>query len=180
MSGIVNSNSSTKAGARSPKSSLSVIRSRQNKRRLYTRAVFGSKDRRFPKRDPEIEAIYPGHLLPSSPQMLEVLRRSLELELFGCDARRLIMLRAACMNDWSYEETNNPLLADRRNFYKVEQWSKDDQRIVRFLHASNSIDRARKIFNAAAKRRPRGGYTIRQGIRVLNRWPPSSSGDHII
>jgi hypothetical protein len=28
-------------------------------------------DRRFPKRDPEIEAMYPGHLLPSSPQMLK-------------------------------------------------------------------------------------------------------------
>jgi hypothetical protein len=54
---------------------------RKNKRRRYVRAVFGSKDRRFPKRDPEIEAMYPGHLLPSSPQMLEeLLRRSLELE----------------------------------------------------------------------------------------------------
>jgi len=36
---------------------------------------------RFPRRDPEIEAMYPGHLLPSSPQMLaELLRRNLELE----------------------------------------------------------------------------------------------------
>jgi hypothetical protein len=53
----------------------------QNKRRRYIRAVFGTKDRRFPKRDPEIEAMYPGHLLPSSPQMLEeLLRCSLELE----------------------------------------------------------------------------------------------------
>jgi hypothetical protein len=26
------------------------------------------------------------------------------------------------MNDWSDEETNDPLLADRRNFYKVEKW----------------------------------------------------------
>jgi hypothetical protein len=53
----------------------------QNKRRRYVRAVFGAKDRRFPKRNPEIEAMYPGHLLPSSPQMLEeLLRRSLELE----------------------------------------------------------------------------------------------------
>jgi hypothetical protein len=51
------------------------------KRRRYVRAVFGSKDRRFPKRDPEIEGMYPGHFLPSSPQMLEeLLLRSLELE----------------------------------------------------------------------------------------------------
>jgi hypothetical protein len=53
---------------------------RRNKRHRYARAVFGTKDRRFPERDPEIEAMYPGHLLPSSPQMLEeLLRRSLEL-----------------------------------------------------------------------------------------------------
>jgi hypothetical protein len=30
--------------------------------------------------------------------------------------------------DWSAEE-NNPLLADDRNFYKVEKWSKDNQRV---------------------------------------------------
>jgi hypothetical protein len=60
---------------------MPIKQHRQNKRRHYIRAVFGSKDRRFPKRDPEIEAMYPGHLLPSSPQMLEeLLRRSLELE----------------------------------------------------------------------------------------------------
>ena len=59
-------------------------------RRRYIRAVFGPKDRRFPKRDPEIEAMYPGHLLPSSPRMLEeLLRRSLELELFGCEKAAL-------------------------------------------------------------------------------------------
>jgi hypothetical protein len=27
--------------------------------------------------------------------------------------------------DWSHEETDDPLHADRRNFYKVEQWSMD-------------------------------------------------------
>jgi hypothetical protein len=42
---------------------------RKNKRRRYLRAVLGSKDRRFPKRD------LPGHLLPASPQMLEELLR---------------------------------------------------------------------------------------------------------
>ena len=30
-------------------------------------------------------------------------------------------------NDWSHEETNDPLHADRRNFYKVEEWSRDGQ-----------------------------------------------------
>jgi hypothetical protein len=51
------------------------------RKRRYVRAVYGPIDRRFPKRHPEIEAMYPGHFLPSSPQMLEeLLRRSLELE----------------------------------------------------------------------------------------------------
>ena len=67
----------------------------QKTRRRYPRAVYGTKDRRFPKRDPEVEAMYPGHLLPVSPQMLEeLLRRSLELEL-SLNARRLIALRVA-------------------------------------------------------------------------------------
>jgi hypothetical protein len=52
-----------------------------HKRRRYARAACGAKHRRFPKRDPAIEAMYPGHLLPTSPQMLEeLLRRSLALE----------------------------------------------------------------------------------------------------
>ena len=28
-------------------------------------------------------------------------------------------------NDWSDEETDNPLRVDDRNFYKVEKWTKD-------------------------------------------------------
>jgi hypothetical protein len=92
-SGIGNSNSSTKTGARAPNSSLSVTLRPQ---RRYVRAVYGPKDRRYPKRDPTIEAIYPGHLLPSSPQMLEeLLRRSLELELSIINARPLIAQRLA-------------------------------------------------------------------------------------
>jgi hypothetical protein len=27
-------------------------------------------------------------------------------------------------NDWSHEEIDDPLYADRRNFYKVEKWSR--------------------------------------------------------
>ena len=36
------------------------------------------------------------------------------------------------------------------------------------LWAGNSLDKAREIFNAEAKRRPRGRYTIRQRTRVLD------------
>jgi hypothetical protein len=65
------------------------------KRRRYPRAVYGTEDRRFPKRDPEVEAMYPGHLLPASPQMLEeLLQLSLELEQH-LRARRLVVWRVA-------------------------------------------------------------------------------------
>ena len=73
------------------------------------------------------------------------------------------------MNDWSNEETEEPLLADHRNYYKVEKWSRDGQQ--RMLFAGNSLDRAREIFQAEARRRPRGRYTIRQRSRVLDQWP---------
>ena len=66
------------------------------------------------------------------------------------------------MSDWSDEETDEPLIADHRNFYKVEQWSRDGQRIERMLFAGNSLDRAREIFKAEIRRRPRGRYTIQQ------------------
>jgi hypothetical protein len=40
------------------------------------------------------------------------------------------------VSDWSDEETNEPLLADHRNFHKVEQRTKDGQRIARMLWVS--------------------------------------------
>jgi hypothetical protein len=57
------------------------------------------------------------------------------------------------------------------NFYKVEQWSRDGRHIDRMVYAGNDLDRAREIFEGLTKRRPRGEYTIRQGIRVLAKWP---------
>jgi len=39
------------------------------------------------------------------------------------------------------------------------------------LFAGNSLDRARAIFKAELRRRPRGRYTIRQRTRVLEEWP---------
>ena len=63
-------------------------------------------------------------------------------------------------------------IADHRNFYKVEQWSRDGQRVERMLFAGNSLDRARAIFKAEIRRRPRGHYTIWQRSRVLDQWSP--------
>jgi hypothetical protein len=63
------------------------------------------------------------------------------------------------MSDWSDEETDDPTHADRLNFYKGKQWSKDGQRV---------IDR---VFERMTKHRPRIRLTIRRRTRVLEQWP---------
>ena len=57
------------------------------------------------------------------------------------------------MTDWSDEETDNPLRADDRNFYKVEKWTKDGMKVDRMLYAGNNLDKAREIFVKAIKHR---------------------------
>jgi hypothetical protein len=69
------------------------------------------------------------------------------------------------------QETYDPSAADRHSCLKVELWSKDGNTVQRMLWAGNRIEKARAIFDEALKRRPRGRYTIRQGIRVLRKWP---------
>ena len=81
------------------------------------------------------------------------------------------------MSDWSevlywYEEGNDDLLlADERNFYKVEKWTKDGAKIDRLLYAGGSLKRARELFAEAIKHRPRIRLTIRQRTHLLDRWP---------
>jgi hypothetical protein len=75
------------------------------------------------------------------------------------------------MSDWSDEETDDPIHADRRNFYKVEQWSRDWQRVLDLVFAGSSLDKARRIFDRIIKHRPRIRLTIRQGTRVLQKHP---------
>jgi hypothetical protein len=58
------------------------------------------------------------------------------------------------MSDWSDEETDDPIRADRRNFYKVEKWSQDGQRVVDLVFAGISLDKAKRIFDRVTKRRP--------------------------
>lgn len=72
---------------------------------------------------------------------------------------------------WSDEETADPQVADRRNFYKVERWTADDQHVAHLLYAGNSLDKARATFEAAVTRRPGGRFTIRQRARVIDKWP---------
>jgi hypothetical protein len=75
------------------------------------------------------------------------------------------------MNNWSDEETDDPLYAERRNFCKVEKWSKDGMRVVKLLFAGTSLDKARRIFERTTQHRPRIRLTIRQRMRVLDEWP---------
>jgi hypothetical protein len=63
-------------------------------------------------------------------------------------------------DDWSHEETGDPFHADRRNFYKVEKWSRDGLRVELV-----------RIFERTTKHRPRVRLTIRQRMRVLDEWP---------
>ena len=74
-------------------------------------------------------------------------------------------------NNWSDEETDNPRYADDRNFYKLEKWTRDGSEVDRLLYAGNNLDKARLLFQAAIKHRPRIRLTIRQRTRVVRQWP---------
>jgi hypothetical protein len=74
---------------------------------------------------------------------------------------------------WSEEETDNPVYADTRGFFKVEEWTADGLHVARLIHAGNRIDRARAMFDAAIRFNMAGRYYIRQGIRVVEKWPKS-------
>ena len=71
----------------------------------------------------------------------------------------------------SGEETNDPLVADVRNFYKVEKWTRDGMKVDSLLYAGNSLDKARDVFANAIKHRPRIRLTLRQRTRALDKWP---------
>ena len=46
------------------------------------------------------------------------------------------------MSHQSAEETNDPLIADHRNFYKVEKWTKDGSKVDHMLYAGSNLDKA--------------------------------------
>jgi hypothetical protein len=73
--------------------------------------------------------------------------------------------------EFGFRETDDADEADRRNYYNVERRDSSEQHVFELLHASNDLSRAQLIFASETKRRPRGRYTLRQGIRVLQRWP---------
>jgi hypothetical protein len=44
-------------------------------------------------------------------------------------------------DDWSDEQTNDPLVADVRN-YKIEKWTRDGMNVDSLLYAGNNLDNA--------------------------------------
>jgi hypothetical protein len=74
------------------------------------------------------------------------------------------------MSDWSAEETDDPIHADRRNLYKVEKWSRHGQRITQLLFAGSSLDKARAIFTDFARKRHERSWRSAANA-VLQRWP---------
>ena len=76
------------------------------------------------------------------------------------------------MSNWFDEETDDPTDADRRNFYNVEQGSKDGMRVLDLVFAGSRLDKARRIFERIIQHRPRIRLTIRQRTRVLQQHPP--------
>jgi hypothetical protein len=74
------------------------------------------------------------------------------------------------------EETDDSVYADKRNFYKVEKWTRDGTKVDRLLYAGNNLEKARELFVEAVKHRPRIRLTIRQRTRVLDSILYSSTG----
>ncbi len=61
--------------------------------------------------------------------------------------------------------------SDDRNFYKVEKWTRDGTKVDKILYGGDNLDKAREIFAAAVKHRPRIRLTIRQRTRLLEKRP---------
>jgi len=57
-------------------------------------------------------------------------------------------------SEFGYRDTSDPDVADRRNYYKVEKWSRDGQRVTELLFEGSSLDKANRVFDRCAKHRP--------------------------
>jgi hypothetical protein len=80
------------------------------------------------------------------------------------------MPRRSRANDPFREETDDPLVADRRHFFKVELWTGDGRHVERLLLAGNNLDKARALCAAYGKRRPRARLAAQP--RGVAKWPP--------
>lgn len=62
----------------------------------------------------------------------------------------------------------------RSRLRKLELLTRDCQHAERPLFAGNCFDKARGVFAAYARKRPRAQLTIRQRTRVVAQWPKRS------
>jgi hypothetical protein len=69
-----------------------------------------------------------------APSNLSLCLHVVHVKGFLCGLSR----RAKTMDDW-HEETDDPLYADERNFYKVEQWHVGGEKHIRLLYAGNNL-----------------------------------------
>jgi hypothetical protein len=69
------------------------------------------------------------------------------------------------------DETDDPIKADNRNFYKLEKWTRDRTKVDRLLYAGNNLEKARDLLAKAVKHRPRIRLTLRQRTRILDEYP---------
>jgi hypothetical protein len=56
------------------------------------------------------------------------------------------------------EETDDPLYADKRNFYKVEKWTRDGTKVDSLLYAGNSLEKASDPFLPKPSNVGQGSY----------------------
>ena len=47
-----------------------------------------------------------------------------------------------------HDETTDPLVADVRNFYKVEKWTRDGTKVDSLLYAGNNLEKGPRDFRA--------------------------------
>ena len=72
------------------------------------------------------------------------------------------------VSNWSDEETHDPLYADDRHFFKVEQWTRDGLHVERLLYAGNSLAKAEDNLRPRHQASPRIRLTIRQRTGCCN------------
>jgi hypothetical protein len=68
---------------------------------------------------------------------------------------RRIAVNMAKRAEWIDEETDNPLIADDRTYYKAEKWTRDGMKVEDPLYAGNNLGKGQAIFAAAIKHRRR-------------------------
>ena len=88
--------------------------------------------------------------------------------------RTTINTAKRAMNDRAAEETNDPLIADHRNFYKVEKWTKDGARSTTCSMPAATWTRRGNSSQRRSRHRPRIRLTIRQSSQVLEQWPKAT------